>query len=109
VYGRPEALRDNCGFLDLEEARSSRDKLAAVGLRSEIAIRAAPDSPPGGPVHEEFWLRVETTALAKVMQELGFDETQERDDPAPFTCDQCGKDVTEDDAKCPHCGARFDD
>ncbi len=29
--------------------------------------------------------------------------------PAAFTCTNCGADVTEDDAKCPKCGAVFED
>jgi hypothetical protein len=130
-------MADYCGFLALDEAREARDRLAAQGIRAEIAIREAPAA--GGEGGEEYWLRVDASRYALVPEILGFDaeEGQEsveadpgegavtgrfrsrliqparvtEDDPrgGPFECSECGQHVAGDEPFCPSCGLRFED
>jgi hypothetical protein len=102
----PAAMREYCGFLALDDAREQRDRLRANGIQADILIREAPDS--GDAFEEEYWLRVDGAAWARASRILdaGVDET---DEPAPFACDRCGTAVTEEDDRCPKCGARFDE
>jgi hypothetical protein len=111
----PVPMAEYCGFLELDEARSSRDQLRTEGIRSEILIRDAP-APAGTPPIEEFWLRVEVARIKSVQKILGFDPAEpveradvEREDDESFECGGCGKTVSATESRCPHCGASLDD
>lgn len=69
-------LASFCGFLDLSEARRARDLLRRVGIRWEIGIREAPDSPPEGEAREEYWLRVDAARATDARVVLGYDEPE---------------------------------
>jgi hypothetical protein len=100
-----------CGFLALEDARHARDSLRREGVRSEIVIRAAPDAEPGGPVPEEYWLRIPPAAFEAATRILGYDADGDARDPVdePFRCSACRGEVPADAASCPHCGERFEE
>jgi len=110
-------LADYCGFTDIEDARDGRDRLRDADIGTDIVIREAPESPSDGPIVEEYWLRVETTGLARAVKVLGFDAADEHeqapetpDDHAEgFDCGACGHSVSEHETSCPKCGAKFDD
>ena len=74
----PVEMVEFCGFLALGEARDARNTLRESGIRSEIVIREAPDSPPEGEIREEYWLRVERSGYALAAQRLGYDLEEER-------------------------------
>jgi len=98
-----------CGFLSLEEAREARDKVKQAGLPAEILIRDAPAPASGGPVPEEFWLRVRPADIRAVVGIVGFApaEVPEADDA--FGCSACGTTVHATDDACPGCGLRFEE
>ena len=105
-------MRDYCGFLSLDEARRARDVLHSVDIASEIAIRVSPDSPPTGPVVEEYWLRVEQDGFKSAIQQLGFDEAEAEpgdDEEETSECSACGSMVGAEEPFCPRCGATFED
>lgn len=68
----PVRCVDYCGFFSLDEARENREVLRGQGIRSEIAIRDAP-APPGEPVEEEYWLRVEAGRMKEAAALLDSD------------------------------------
>jgi hypothetical protein len=104
----PVRMADYCGFLSLDEAREARDRLRAVRVRSEIAIRESPESNLASDVREEYWLRVEAAAFAAAAALLGMHEEPLASDGS-FACGDCGATVAEEATACPKCGARFDE
>jgi len=111
----PEMLRmgEYCGYLSIDDARHARDQLRERGIRSEIAIREAPDASMSQPIQEEYWLRVDVKRAREVAGILGDvpqvqHEEQEEGDEG-FACGECGHSVAAAESFCPGCGARFDD
>jgi len=104
----PVPMAEYCAFVELGEARSSRDELRAEGIRTDILIRETPESVGAPTIEEEYWLRVELAHVKRVQQILGFD-TAEPSDDGSFGCGDCGKTVSAHESFCPHCGARFDE
>jgi hypothetical protein len=100
---------DYCGFLSLEDARASRDRLRAESMRSDIVIREAPDSDLTGPAREEYWLRVERDRYREAAALLGYEEVESDAEDDSFTCGDCGHQVSASENFCPGCGARFED
>jgi hypothetical protein len=107
------SMVEYCGFVALDEARRARALLRGEAIASEIAIRESAQSSPGGPVVEEYWLRVDRNRYKDVVRLLGYDEApvEVEDDVAEesFDCGECGGTVAADEKFCPHCGARFED
>jgi len=101
----PVSLVDFCGFLSLDDAREARARLRAVGIRTEITIRDA----LGAPDEDEHWLRVDRDRMQQVVAELGYEPAESDESAEGFQCDACGAAVVGDAAKCPKCGARFED
>jgi hypothetical protein len=97
-------MREYCGFLSLDDARDSRDRLKADGIRSEIVIRELPDSST-----EEYWLRVERDRFGEVFALLGFDMQADDEPEGSFQCGECGGEVAAAESFCPNCGARFEE
>ena len=95
---------DYCGFLTLEDARESRERLKEQAIRSEIVIRETP-----GSTDEEYWLRVEKDRHREVFSLLGFDEHDHNAYDDTFSCGECGHEVAAAESFCPKCGARFED
>lgn len=97
---------DYCGFFDLSEARSARERVRAVGIQCEIVIREHPGAPLHEPAVEEYWLRVAHASYrqadAVLQQELP-PETGANED-----CPACGAAVAEGESFCGGCGIRFD-
>ena len=79
-------LADYCGFFTIEEARDARDKVRAVGIPCEIAVREKPGGYLDKPIDEEFWLRVESDAFRAVTDILPIPEQ----DGAPELDDEPG-------------------
>ena len=98
-------MTDFCGFLALGEARDARERLRAMGIRTELVLRDAPGAPEG----EEYWLRVEQARLAEVILELGYDPADGADGAGELRCGACGETVATDAPTCSRCGARFED
>jgi hypothetical protein len=108
----PVSLAEYCGFTSLDEARRARDLLRGEGIPWEIAISESPESSPGGPTVEEYWLRVERSSIKQVMQLLGYDEAEaaaEVEEDELSACGACGNSVTADEKFCPNCGATFEE
>jgi hypothetical protein len=103
------AMDNFCGFLTLEEARHARDAVRSAHMPAEILIRDAPTAAPGGPVAEEFWLRVRPKDFRAIVALVGFEpvETGAADDA--FACSACGATVQAADDACPGCGLRFEE
>jgi len=76
----PVPMADFCGFLELDDARGARETLRAERIRSEIAIRDEPEPPPGGPIAEEFWLRVEVAGYKRAASLLAIDAVEDSED-----------------------------
>jgi len=65
-HAAPVRFVDYCGFLALDEARHARERLRDAGIRAEILIRDAPPVDAGGPIEEEYWLRVDASRAPEV-------------------------------------------
>jgi hypothetical protein len=99
-----------CGFLDLDEARQARGMLRREGIRSDVLIRESPDTEPGGPIVEEYWLRVESCDFRRAAPILGYDGAEsEGSSESSSACGECGSEVSSEEAFCPHCGKRFEE
>lgn len=98
----PLQFVEYCGFLSLDEARHSRDLLAAESIAWEIVIRPGDEG-------EEFWLRVDAAKTRRAAMLLGDVPVVEDDAAGGFTCGECQAHVGEHDEVCPGCGARFDE
>jgi hypothetical protein len=103
-----------CGYLSLDEARGARDQLREERIRSEIVVRESPGAAWDEPAREEYWLRVDTSCLAKIAAVLGeipqAEESGEREEEdTGFACGECGQHVAAAETFCPKCGAQFDD
>jgi hypothetical protein len=107
----PSVLRmgEYCGFLSLDDARHARGQLRELKIRTDILVREPPDSDWDRPVQEEFWLRVDMSRMREVAAILGGVPEVDEKDQGGFGCGDCGQNVSEEEASCPKCGARFDD
>jgi len=106
----PTSVAEYCGFFALDDAREARNRLRGHEIVSDIVIRDAPDSAPGGPVREEFWLRVDRNRYREAHAIIGdLEGSQPAEQEDDFTCGDCGKRVAAEEGFCPGCGARFDD
>ena len=103
------ALVDYCGFLDLGEARTERDRLREANILARISIRESPPGQLDGPLEEEFWLQVPQAKLAHATLILGYDPVADTGEDDTFRCGACGEDVPNDADTCPGCGVRFED
>jgi hypothetical protein len=105
----PVTLAEYCGFLDLDEARATREQLREASIACDIVIRDAPTE-PSGPVREEYWLRVDRERYREVHAIVGEPETAvvaETEDE--LACGSCGQPVAVEETFCANCGARFDE
>ena len=105
-------MADYCGFLDLGEARSARDRLRERKIRSEVVIREPLDADWESPVQEEYWIRADVSRIREVAALIGdVPEVEHGDEPDEdgFACGGCGHLVLQDATGCPKCGARFED
>ena len=93
-----------CGFLELGDARSARDRLHHEGLHAEIVIRDLSAGRPEVPAAEEYWIRFPANAVRRVAAIL--DDGSPRH--ADVKCSECGTIVSHQEAFCGHCGARFE-
>jgi hypothetical protein len=111
VASGPEPFLNYCGFLALEEAREARNHLRREGIRSEIAIREAPESDLHAPPREEYWIRISPRDFALAARILGYDEDRGESggEEEGFVCSACGRTVSAESKFCPHCGERFED
>ena len=100
---------DYCGFLDLGEARSARDRVMEQECVAEILIRQVADEETRGGYVEEFWLRVDARKARQVAALLGQElaEPPAKDDQVQ--CGKCGQQVQQEESFCPSCGTRFED
>lgn len=64
-------MRDYCGFLELDDARQARDRLASARIAADILIRQS--EAEGGEPAEEYWLRVDADRYREVVPILGED------------------------------------
>jgi hypothetical protein len=98
-----------CGYLDLDEARKTRDQLHQARIVSELVIRTSPDTSSDGPVIEEYWLRADARQIKQVHALLDGSATvsAESDSEAGFKCSNCGRPVREEESFCANCGMRF--
>ena len=101
----PAQMADVCGFLDLNEARHTRDRFHREGITSEIVIRAAPETPAHSDVVEEYWLRADAQQAHKVKALL--DGPTEAAAPGDFKCSNCDLPVRREESFCANCGLRF--
>jgi hypothetical protein len=104
-----EAMDNFCGFLTLDEARKARDAVRDAHMPAEILIRDAPSATAGGPVHEEFWLRVRPRDFRAVVALVGFEPVDTGGADDAFACSACGATVHPADDACPGCGLRFEE
>lgn len=107
-----EPLSNFCGFLNLEEARSARDKVRSAGCKAEILISEAPGADLDEPLREEYWLRAVPSEFRAVAALIGYDPgvapVADGADADSFTCSACGATVGANDDKCPGCGLGFE-
>ncbi len=98
-----------CGYLDLDEARHARDRLHDSRIVSELVIRTSPETPAGGPVVEEYWLRADARQIKRVQALLEGSGTApaEHESAGSFKCSNCGRPVREEESFCANCGLRF--
>jgi hypothetical protein len=102
-----------CGFLDLDEARRARDQLHQSKIVSDLLIRSSPETPEGGRVVEEYWLRADARQMRQVKALL--EGSPPAPAPAPaaetpadgFKCSNCQRPVREEESFCANCGMRF--
>ncbi len=99
-------LAEVCGYLDLDEARQARDQLHESRIVAELVIRTSPETPAGGPVVEEYWLRADARQIKQV-QALLEGSAVESSSEAGFKCSNCGRPVREEESFCANCGMRF--
>jgi len=99
---------DYCGFVDLDEARTERDRLRERGVVARISIRETPPGHLDGPIEEEYWLRVPRDLFPKAATVLGYDALEETSSE-DFACAACGAEVPAEAERCPACGVRFED
>lgn len=98
-----------CGYLDLDEARRARDQLHHSKIVSELVIRSSPETPVGGSVVEEYWLRADARQIREVQALLEGSAPAPADDTAAagFKCSNCKRPVREEESFCANCGMRF--
>jgi hypothetical protein len=89
-------LADFCGFVSLAEAREARETLRREGIRSEIAIREAPESALAEETKEEYWLRVDHSRYAVAARLIGYDLPEA---PPDFDMGEGEEDLPEDGRK----------
>ena len=100
---------DYCGFLDLAEARTERDRLREANILARISIRESPPWDLDGPLVEEFWLRIPQFKIAHATVVLGYDPVEATGEDETFRCGACDEKVPMDADVCPGCGVRFED
>ena len=107
------SMADYCGFFELDEARTARDRLRGASVRCDVVIREPPDADLSAPIKEEFWIRVEASSAGAAARVLGYDpvseELAQEEKAETFDCGDCGKPVQAEEIFCPHCGASFED
>jgi len=98
-----------CGYLDLDEARDVRDRLHHAKIVSELVIRASPETPAGGKVVEDYWLRADARQIRQVQALLEGSPPAPADDIefAGFQCSKCERPVRKEESFCANCGTRF--
>jgi hypothetical protein len=95
-----------CGFFSLDDARSARDRVHDLGVRTDILIRESPDAERSGSLVEEYWLRVDAVRFREVEALLG-DAAPEAAEP--LACSACGRAIAADAVSCASCGASFEE
>lgn len=103
----PLRMADYCGFLDLDEARQSRERLRAEGIRSDILIREVPVEPSGSSFQEEYWLRIDATKSRQAAALLDYAASAAIDEGQTL-CDACGATMSSQESFCSACGHRFE-
>ncbi|MDH3626111.1 MAG: hypothetical protein OEV00_12405 [Acidobacteriota bacterium] len=101
----PQML-EYCGFLDLNEARTSRDQLRAESIRADILVREAPDAALDAPTDEEYWLRIESQLFRRASEILRPDAPVDGGE-GTVACRDCGLTVSRGESFCPACGTRL--
>jgi hypothetical protein len=104
-----ETLAAFCGFLSLDEARQAREKVRGAKLPADILIRETPGATAGGPLQEEFWLRIRPRDFAAIESLIGFEAAAHAGAEDSFQCSACGATVKASDDACPGCGLRFEE
>ncbi len=67
----PVQMAEYCGFLELDDARHSRDELRRQGIRCDIVVREPVDADLNQPAAEEYWLRVDSSRVKEAAVALG--------------------------------------
>jgi hypothetical protein len=102
-------MADYCGFFDLNDARSARERLAAEQILADIVIRRSPEAARENPLGEEYWLRVEAAKYRLAAPVLGFHDADSEQADEKLACSACGEAVGAEATRCARCGTIFEE
>lgn len=97
-------MAEYCGFLDLDEARQSRERLRAEGIRSDILIREVSAEETASALREEYWLRIDAAQYRRAATLLDYAESAVEEERT--RCEACGTAISIQESFCPDCGHR---